>query len=268
MAEYEFSFSIAEHLRKEARSLLRAFQLLGKEHELEVRYRTRTGNGKAIYQVNVDGALQSMQIVENRLYQLLEGKYRFERYTGKTADANKYIRKLFLPMARANTEAMEEMTDAIERIADKIGGSMGGTVATTEMREHGMKSNDSPLNQLIRVWDETRTKLFQYAQEDSRDSVDQTILLDQSVEAYLKSQLGIEARTDFPDLTSSAVEAGIIDATDKLNMDRFHTKRNKAQHENKPVADADLYDYLLYLPHALHKFCSSGHCKSSLESPP
>lgn len=268
MAGYEFSFSTAELQRDEARSLLRAFQLLGKEHYLKVRYETKIDNGRTVCQVNVDGALQSMQVLENRLYELVEGKYRFERYTGNTIAANEYLRKLFLPMVKANTEALEEITGDIEWFTDQLGLTMGGIVATLKMREHAMESNESFLIQLVRVWDETRTKLFQHAKKGSRDNIAQTISLDQTIETYLKSRLGIKSRTDFPVITSLAVEAGIIDATDKSHMDSFHTKRNKAQHQNKPVNDTDLYDYLSYLSHALNKFCFSGHSENCLECPP
>lgn len=75
----------------------------------------------------------------------MESKYRFERYAGNTIVANEYIRKLFLPMAKANTEALEEITGDIEWATDELGMMMGGIVATLTMRDHAMDSNDSSL---------------------------------------------------------------------------------------------------------------------------
>ncbi|MFH0847247.1 MAG: hypothetical protein V1894_04240 [Chloroflexota bacterium] len=263
MAGYEFSFLVKETCREQARSLLRAFQLLGKEHDLEVRYKSRASGEHIKFEASVHGSLQSMQIVENRLYELMEGKYRFERYTANSRDAKRFIKEVYLPIVRANEDALTGVTEFIEWTAKKVGGTMGGAVATLQMREHLMDSGETALCEVIKAWDDARTKLFRN-ENDSSYNIKQPILLDQAVEAYLKHRLGIDKRVDFTDLTTLAVESNIIHKKEKLEIDSFHVKRNKSQHENKPLSDTDLYDYLVLLSQVLRRICSLQRQRDTL----
>ena len=264
MAGYGFSFTTTEPLRKEAKSLLRAFQLLGMQLDLNVYYKTKIDKGNLTCKISIHGPLQNMQVLENSFSELIEGKYRFESYAGETTKAKKYIRNLFLPTMRANDEALTRITGAIEWLEDKVGGTVSGIVASTKIREQSTKSNGSPLKKLIRVWDETRTKLFQYPEEDDKINKEQTILLDKATETYLKVRLDIKRKIEFPELTDLAVSTSIITTDDKKQMDKFHNKRNKVQHEDKIISDTELYDYLLFLSQLLKRLCSTSYSPSPL----
>lgn len=247
MAGFDIQINITEPYKDEIINVLRIFKTLGKSNDLSISYRMKSRNQAKECRLKVDGTLLDMQVCVEDLKNILSHQHRFNRLNIGDIKAGIIQRNVYLPIMEQIYTAVTEMTSQVEGIAFRVGGVIFGPILTARMRRVIQQRKHSSLKGLIETLEQTRQKLILGVFSDIKVNISQTIIIDQALETYLKDQLNIDYRIDFPVLTTQAVSKGLITASNKSEFDAFHTKRNKAQHNNTPIHEDSMYDYLVSL---------------------
>jgi hypothetical protein len=264
MAGFEIEINLTEAYKDEIINVLRIFKTLGRSNELRISYKIKSQNQIKECWLKVDGSLLDMQVCVEDLKDILSHQHRFDRLNIGDRQAKIIQRNVYLPTIKQINTAVTQMTSQVEGVARRTGGVIFGPILTAKMRRIIRQRKRSSLKELIEILEHTRQKLISGTFSDIKVNISQTIIIDQALETYLKDQLNIDYRIDFPVLTTQAVSKGLITTNNKSKFDAFHAKRNKAQHNNIPIDENSMYSYLVFLCQFIDSLLRNASSKARL----
>jgi len=235
MATYDFIFEYPQRLNKEAKHWLRFFVKTANAQHLSCYYRTAAASSRKLQcLVEVSGSLSMMQTFEREL------KIYIDPYLNTVKCPSQISRYILEAFISANSNGVTRTTKAVAKFFDSFKDDGLNTAMTPLALSPDMllavrrKRNCTVCHPALSALTSAKDKWISglIAKEMA------VIVSDHAIEQALKIKLNLpsNARTNFPELLSSAVSSKLISGHEAYRLTRLHRRRNKVQHAGARVA--------------------------------
>ena len=224
-------------------------KFLARAFGLSLRY--RFNKKKPCADVSIDGPLVGMQAFEELLrmmFGILTAWY------GALGDQKRFfqVQEMFDNIFRENRKSLKKIVNLVYDSLDQLEKhNFGKFNVSTLARDYRLEEKASSQSGRVK-------NAVIYAVNVHRDYITRgrftnpgqaVILLDQSIENFLKDRLGKSGKLqiDFPALLRNALTSNVISPRERYRLSLFHRRRVKVQHRGDQATQQTAFSFLYFL---------------------